>query len=767
MKGVNDMRIRKFRKILLSICSVLSLASVCGACISLRGGKEVAVADTQALPTTVTGTATEAVTGEVSLSSFTMNPGASVRIKEPAGLRFMTNISSEDLAKLPTNAQFGTLIIPSNKIDGALTLATQYTSKGTVDKWSERSTEDVYKYNSVLKFPTTASSFYGREMTARSYVTYTDSLGDTYTLYASASQSYSMAYVASCDLADGLTESLLKEICDTVVGSDGLQWQTSCNSLQVGQSVQIAHDATDSSGKLLKAIYASNDACVSVNEDGVLVGVSKGTATITATVGSYSATMQITVGADVANLEAGEKVVHNFDDSKAFGDTFETSHKDDTLVLNNANSISGNSLFIDNTNGAPSVAFMKNNQMTLNGKYKVTFDYKVLTATMPDYFCVGFNGTAQQNRENWFSGRSDAVGTTYQFEHTFELAEGKYYLQIFSFTANGSQIVIDNIAIENVTPTDTQTLADLNVTGGKITHDFDKKVILGDFTSSVLANSTVSTANAISGNSLLLDNTGSAPTVKFLENNKLSLNGQYKVTFDYKVLTTAMPDYFCVGFNGTAQVNRENWFSGRTDTVGTIYQFEYTFTLTEGTYYLQMFSLGANGAQIVIDNIIIENVTPADTQTLANLNTVGGKVTHDFDDKVILGDFTSSVLANSTVSSANAISGNSLLLNNTDSAPTVKFLGNNMLSLSGQYKVTFDYKVLTATMPDYFCVGFNGTAQVNRENWFSGRTDAIGETYQFEYTFTLTEGTYYLQMFSLGANGAQIVIDNIVIEKVA
>lgn len=94
------------------------------------------------------------------------------------------------------------------------------------------------------------------------------------------------------------------------------------------------------------------------------------------------------------------------------------------------------------------------------------------------------------------------------------------------------------------------------------------------------------------------------------------------------------------------------------------------------------------------------------------------------------------------------------------------FLKDNKLSLSGQYKVTFDYKVLTDNAPSYFCVGFNGTAQTNRENWFSGRTDAKGETYSFEHTFTLAEGEYYLQIFNLFADDSQIVIDNITIEKI-
>ena len=347
---------------------------------------------------------------------------------------------------------------------------------------------------------------------------------------------------------------------------------------------------------------------------------------------------------------------------------------------------------------------------------------------------------------------------------TMTLVEGNNTVTVS--VNDGFEHVVTQDVVVKLTTGIAEDLTILATSGGKVTHDFDQRVSLLAFESSALPNSTVSTADAIEGKSLLLDNTGVAPSIAFLKDNQLALNGKFKVTFDYKVLTETMPDYFCVGFNGTAQQNRENWFSGRTDAVGTAYQFEHTFELAEGQYYLQIFNLNANGSKIVIDNIVIENVNPAYTQTLADLKTVGGKVTHDFDDQLIFGDFTSSALPNSTVSTTDAIEGNSLLLDNTGSAPTVKFLENNMIALNGQYKVTFTYKVLTETMPDYFCVGFNGTSQVNRENWFSGRTDTPGETYQFEYTFTLSEGMYYLQIFSFGANGSQIVIDNIQIEKI-
>ena len=91
-----------------------------------------------------------------------------------------------------------------------------------------------------------------------------------------------------------------------------------------------------------------------------------------------------------------------------------------------------------------------------------------------------------------------------------------------------------------------------------------------------------------------------------------------------------------------------------------------------------------------------------------------------------------------------------------------------MLSLgTGTYRISFRYKLLTETKPDYFCVGFNGSAQKNRENWFADRTDQVNEVYEFTHDYDLTAGEYYIQLFNLNKCDAKIVIDDIKIERVA
>lgn len=756
------------RKILISTCALLSFIALGGA-IGLQKDSAVAVAETATatLPTTVTGMATEQVTGLVELDSFAMRQGGSVRIVEPAGLRFMTYINRVDLGKLPDNAKFGTLIIPTSMLNGELTLETAGAAKGEIDRWSAYSTDLIYKFNSVLKFNSEkAKKFYGRAMTARSYVTYTDAAQNTYTVYADYAQSRSMAYLASCDIADGYTEQLLFDICNSIVGEE-LKWEKQCTALRVGQSTQLLHSAKDSEGNHLKAKYQVEGDCLEVDEDGVATALKAGEASVTATVGSYSVTTEIVVQTDVRELLFGQALYHDFDENIDLGVDFQGSALDYSTEIETTDSITGKSLLLDNTgNEYPTVKFMTNPMLFANGQYKVTLSYKVLTDNKPSYFCIGFNGKEQLNRENWFSGKeSEEANTVYTFEHIYTLSEGIYYFQIFNYQVedteiDNSKIVIDDIVIENVTQ-DTQSLTDLDAAGGKITHDFDGKTVFGEyFTYNEDAVSIVNTENSVSLNSLLIDNTNVNPTVIFFESSRLTLHGQYKVSFDYKVLTENLPSYFCVGFNNDdKQMNRENWFGGRTDVVGQTYRFEHTFEISGNHYYLQIFNLNADGSVIVIDNITIENVS----QKLSALQTVGNVIKQDFDTYTVLGDFESSYLLGSYITTENALSGNSILLDNTNGAVTIKWLSNNKLHMSGQYKLTFDYKVLTQNAPDYFCAGFNGTTQVCATNYFANDRALTGK---FEYTCTLEDGYYYLQIYNFNQDGSQIVIDNITIEKI-
>ena len=107
----------KMRNVLLVLAFVFA-AALCGAALLWQSpARASAEGDVPA----VTGQA-ESVEGAVTLSDFAMKTGAEVRKSGIVGLRFTTNVSAADLALLPDNAVFGTLLLPETYLDGELTV---------------------------------------------------------------------------------------------------------------------------------------------------------------------------------------------------------------------------------------------------------------------------------------------------------------------------------------------------------------------------------------------------------------------------------------------------------------------------------------------------------------------------------------------------------------------------------------------------------------------------------------------------------------------
>lgn len=126
-------------------------------------------------------------------SSFTLEDGASVRLVEgDSGLRFETRIKTAELDALKAegNVTVGTLIIPTDKLTGELTLDTpdvmNLVGNGTVDG------DETVFYAAIVDIQ---PQNYARKFSARSYV----KVGDgepMYTAYSDASNSRSIFQVA-------------------------------------------------------------------------------------------------------------------------------------------------------------------------------------------------------------------------------------------------------------------------------------------------------------------------------------------------------------------------------------------------------------------------------------------------------------------------------------------------------------------------------------------------------------------------------------------
>ena len=242
----------------------------------------------------VSGSA-ESVSGAVELSDFTMEVGAEVRKSAPVGLRFKTTVSAADLARLPVGAQFGTLLLPAEYAEskGELTAETEGVLDVPALRWY-RIDGDTYTYTAVLIGNDgygLEEEFYGVEITARAYVTYTDSNGEKHTNYAESAQTRSAAYVASAALANKETddENVLLGIVDAVVDTFGCD-DTSL-VLTVGETVIPQFTGTEG----LVVGFDPADTDVVDIENGAIVGVAPGNAVVTARLGSSAVTLHVTV----------------------------------------------------------------------------------------------------------------------------------------------------------------------------------------------------------------------------------------------------------------------------------------------------------------------------------------------------------------------------------------------------------------------------------------------------------------------------------------
>ena len=231
----------------------------------------------------------------------TMKKGASVRLFEPTGIRFVTEISAKDYEKIidaDGNAEFGTLIIPTEVLGNTQITAENYKyldAELIVTETWLADTETTKSYAGALVGTETSDGnyenfpeeFYDCELTAVSYCAY-----DEKVIFAENPQRYSMAYAASASIAEGKTDPFLLKITDSVL-ADGLAFGAKSYTVRVGQTVPTSLVSGEKAVNM-KAVYSSDSETITVDENGVISASALGSATITATIGKQTASVQVT-----------------------------------------------------------------------------------------------------------------------------------------------------------------------------------------------------------------------------------------------------------------------------------------------------------------------------------------------------------------------------------------------------------------------------------------------------------------------------------------
>ena len=460
-------------------------------------------------------------------------------------------------------------------------------------------------------------------------------------------------------------------------------------------------------------------------------------------------------------------------------------------IVSDSSAIAGNSLklnYTSATNGSV-YSFSLKNKLTAAGEYEIKVDYKVLTSQMPTNFYMGFTrdgGANQKNTELNFTG--DVANTVYTFTGVFNLDNfNDYYMYWFNLSpTDGSQIVIDTLRVERLTaetPSDGSTLNNLATIGSPYTTNFaDNGTAIGIWSNDQTHYSFINDDRAIAGNSVMQDFTKQTNTNGCLRAlnmaGKLVGGAYYRVTVNYKVLTTTMPTAYYFGFNGNGatQVNYQLDFRNKSPNI--IYTYTQDFQLGNfSTYYLQWFDSNCkDGSQIVFDNLTLVRIDPTtDGASVFSLANIGQPYTENFNNQdaglALFSSATPPSLVYSFVNDSTAISGTSLKLNfsNTTSGCVYATRMKGYLTANAYYRVTLNYKVLTTTKPTAFYFGFTRDGSANQINsQLDLRNNSPNKVYTYTQDFQLQNySDYYLQFFNLSTtDGSVMVIDNIQVVRI-
>lgn len=346
-----------------NVITMLSLALVASAAVGAGVGVVSAKAEsTLAKPT---GSNAATLTQEIAdsdLESFKVY-GASVRTKDPAGIRFLTTIESADVAEIPQGAEFGTLIIPQTLLDGELTTETAnvLNAVAKVNTLHEDVPADSLGYFITIAGDALATEFpaelYGTVFAARSYVKYTympEGAAEAVTDYAYTSETVyrSISYVASKELVkleklntpDTDSESFLNRIIAATTGEMSIAL-TDAELTAGATTTATVSGATDGVNAFAYNLKTSNEAVAIITADGKVQGVGAGTATISANIGTKSVSADITVNAEsvaaysLAGYNGLSKLTVTFDASSLNADDIAMAE------LRNANNETVNTVY--------------------------------------------------------------------------------------------------------------------------------------------------------------------------------------------------------------------------------------------------------------------------------------------------------------------------------------------------------------------------------------------------------------------------------------
>ncbi len=260
--------------------------------------------------TSLFATANETPVANNVLDALTLEQGMSIRTAAPDGLRFTATIGMSDSEYAESGiTEIGTVLMPAANVDGELTIDE---ADGAIkallivtENWAEETNENAKTYHSVLVANDETSSFpaafYNTPVSARAYAKFEDGS----VKYSANTETRSIGYVANVEALvgeldeDGVIETIANGATKTVTVNDGEAMELG-SQYQATFSVGGVATVSTEEFEVVWSVEESNAAII-VDENGLVVPVKAGEATLVATAvcgeKSFSAETTVTVNA--------------------------------------------------------------------------------------------------------------------------------------------------------------------------------------------------------------------------------------------------------------------------------------------------------------------------------------------------------------------------------------------------------------------------------------------------------------------------------------
>ena len=469
----------------------------------------------------------------VTETNVAMRVGASVRIEEPAGIRFRGEVNEKYFTDgvLNENYTVGMLIIPSQLLEGELTVENEKAENKQVEKFDLNATEDVsdgmVAFNvAMVDVP---EKYYTTELTARAYV-YD---GENYEYSAAENmQTRSIGQVASIALSKGRTDALLTEIVN------------SCNpSFTIADSEEDEVNITAKIGDTISVTATPANFIVKVDFDGdalsydsknviTVSGYSGEVVTARVSLGDVEKTLNVTISDDRVNDELAGITLSDKSEQFDIGYTF-----DETILPEGANV----ALRVTATNeikGNPTTTLTFDKQLTAGRLYTVEFFVRKLVSEgekLPDFsWCAYFVDNTDGYKT---SGKaihdlySKKTNDDYRISYTVSATEdmNAYIMKVLfaPYNYTNYDFLIYNVRLKDTT----------NVSGAAIS------TVAANMSVEVVSENDNSFIKISGGENVAAGSEIKAITVVNAEENK-----NYSITFDYTVLKADTSNYWGLYF---------------------------------------------------------------------------------------------------------------------------------------------------------------------------------------------------------------------------